>query len=411
MSYIDPVCGKEVHQEKSIHKVFRGASYHFCSQRCHDIFSQQAEVYLGDDVHIDPVCGMKVSPLSCNHEQHEQHDYYFCSQHCIDAFLKSPDAYKGKDCLNAHPKKPKIQIDDPNAMYFCPMCPGQEQQGPGICKVCGMALESSASPSISDAEDNPELIDMSRRLKLSLSLSIPLFLLAMIADLMPSWLPNSLTMVKIQWLEFLLATPVVLWCGWPFFQRFAQSLQSRNLNMFTLVGLGIGVAWLYSCIALFFPWLYPAQMHNDQGLIDVYFEASAMITSLVLLGQVLELKARSKTNEAIQQLLGLSAKTARIVTDDGRELDVAAEQVIVGNTLRIRPGEKIPVDGIILEGQAWVDESMISGESAAVEKKAGDRLIGSSMNGQSSFLMRAEKIGSDTMLSQIVHMYRMEYCA
>jgi len=254
------------------------------------------------------------------------------------------------------------------------------------------------------ADENPELREMSLRFWLSSLLALPVFILAMIADLAPNLLPEGLSMQKVQWIEFALATPVVLWGAWPFFVRGWQSVVTWNLNMFTLIGLGVGVAWVYSVVALLFPEVFPPSLRHDDGTVSVYFEAAAVITALVLLGQVLELRARSRTNAAIQMLLGLAPNTARIVRDDKTEEDIPLEQVQSGDVLRIRPGEKIPVDGKVLEGDSSVDESMVTGESIPVGKAAGDRLIGATVNGTGSLLMRAEKVGADTLLSQIVNM-------
>jgi Cu+-exporting ATPase len=264
-----------------------------------------------------------------------------------------------------------------------------------------MALEQRT---VDVEEKNGELIDMNRRFWFSVVLSLPLFLLAMAADLAPALLPDGLSMKAVQWIEFTLATPVVLWGGWPFLIRGWQSLESRNLNMFTLVGLGVSVAWLYSVIALLFPALFPANMQHEGGTVPVYFEAAAVITALVLLGQVLELRARSRTNVAIQMLLGLAPNSARIVRDNGQEEDIPLDQVIPGDILRIRPGEKVPVDGVVTEGSSTIDESMVTGEPIPVEKHRDDALIGATVNGTGSLLMRAEKVGADTLLSQIVQM-------
>jgi Cu+-exporting ATPase len=281
------------------------------------------------------------------------------------------------------------------------MHPEVVQDHPGNCPRCGMALEPRT---VTIEEENTELVDMSRRFRISAALAIPVFLLAMIADLVPEWLPQELTMDTVQWIEFVLATPVVLWGGWPFFVRGWQSVMTWNLNMFTLIGLGVAVAWTYSVVALLVPQLFPPVMQMEGGLVHVYFEAAAVITVLVLLGQVLELRARSRTNAAIQMLLGLAPKTARIVRKDGSEEDIPLDQVQPGDTLRVRPGEKIPVDGTVTEGDSSIDESMVTGEPIPVEKTAGDRLIGATINGTGSLLMRADKVGADTLLSQIVNM-------
>ena len=286
-------------------------------------------------------------------------------------------------------------------VYTCPMHPEVRQDHPGNCPKCGMALEPVT---VSIEEKNEELIDMSRRFWISIVLALPVFFLAMMADLVPAWLPNWLSMPAVQWIEFALATPVVLWGGWPFFVRGWQSIRTWNLNMFTLIALGVSVAWVYSVVALWFPQIFPPIMQMEHGLVHVYFEAAAVITALVLLGQVLELRARSRTNAAIRMLLGLAPNTARLVRNDGREEDIPLEQVQPGDTLRVRPGEKVPVDGTVIEGESNVDESMVTGEPIPVAKSAGEKLIGATVNGTGSLLMRAEKVGSDTLLAQIVNM-------
>jgi Cu+-exporting ATPase len=285
--------------------------------------------------------------------------------------------------------------------YVCPMHPEIVRSEPGNCPICGMALEPRTA-SLEEAE-NPELVDMSRRFWFSTALALPTLLLAMGADLAPEFAGRFLSHAAIQWIQFVLATPVVLWGGWPLFQRGWASLVNRSLNMFTLIALGVGVAWGYSAVALFAPGLFPPalQMH---GVVPVYFEAAAVITALVLLGQVLELRARSRTSAAIKMLLGLAPKSARIVREDGREEDIPLEHVQPGDTLRVRPGEKVPVDGVVLEGASALDESLVTGESIPVEKAAGDRLIGATVNGTGGLLMRAERVGADTLLAQIVRM-------
>jgi P-type Cu+ transporter len=435
---IDPVCGMEVAEDSEHARSFRGAEFHFCSAHCLEKFNENPEAYLGDDCAIDPVCGMRVPPGSVNHLVHDSHDYYFCSQHCVEKFKGDPAAYEGKDRPDAHAQAKPAAPADKDAMHFCPMCPGQEQQGPGICKVCGMALEPMAAPTLAErteyvcpmhpeivsdepgncpkcgmaleprtvavAEKNEELEDMTRRFKISVALALPVFVLAMVADLAPGSLPAALPMKAVQWIEFVLATPVVLWCGWPFFERFWLSVKTWNLNMFTLIGLGVAVAWSYSVVALLAPSIFPPIMHTKDGLVHVYFEAAAVITALVLLGQVLELRARSRTNEAIKMLLGLSPKTARRIEADGSEADVPLDQVQVGDVLRVRPGEKVPVDGAVVEGESHVDESMVTGEPVPVGKSAGDKLIGATVNGTGGLVMRAEKVGTETLLARIVAM-------
>jgi P-type Cu+ transporter len=434
---IDPVCGMEVAEDSEHARTFRGAEFRFCSAHCLERFNASPEDYLGDDCAIDPVCGMLVPPTSSNHIVHQGRDVYFCSQHCVEKYRTDPAAYpESTEAIRTIVKPAAPQ--DKNAMYFCPMCPGQEQQGPGICNVCGMALEPMAAPrllerteyacpmhpeivsdepgscpkcgmaleprTVAIEEKNEELEDMTRRFKLSVALAAPVFVLAMVADLMPGWLPPSLPMKAAQWIEFVLATPVVVWCGWPFFERFWRSVKTWNLNMFTLIGLGVAVAWSYSVVALLAPHIFPPIMRTKDGLVHVYFEAAAVITALVLLGQVLELRARSRTNEAIKLLLGLSPKTARRVGADGSEEDVPLDRVQVGDVLRVRPGEKVPVDGEVTEGESHVDESMVTGEPLPVGKRAGDALIGATVNGTGALVMRAEKVGADTLLSRIVSM-------
>ena len=285
--------------------------------------------------------------------------------------------------------------------YVCPMHPEVVSEGPGDCPKCGMALEPRT---ISEEEDKTELHDMSRRFWISLVLAVPVFVTAMVADLAPQVAERFIAMHPLQVIQFLLATPVVLWGGWPFFQRGWQSLVNRSLNMFTLIALGVGIAWAYSTVAMLLPGLFPVTVRHADGTVPVYFEAAAVITTLVLLGQVLELRARSRTNAAIKLLLGLAPKTARLVGDDGAEQDISLDQVQPGDTLRVRPGEKIPVDGMVLEGSSSVDESMVTGEPIPVTKHKDDPVIGATVNGTGSFLMTAQKVGSDTLLAQIVHM-------
>ena len=351
---------------------------------------------------LDPVCGMKVDTRTAQH-RYELSDtpYYFCSARCLDKFKADPERY-----LNPPEHDPAVQTPGmgplpevaQGTIWTCPMHPEIRRDGPGTCPICGMGLEP-LEPSLEEAT-NPELIDMSRRFWVSAVLSIPLVILTFGAELL-GWEP--LPMRQSLWLQLALATPVVLWGGWPFFERFWASLKSRNLNMFTLIGLGVGVAYGYSVIAAIAPQIFPASLRTMGGMVPVYFEAAAVITTLVLLGQVLELRARSATGKAIRALLGLAPKTARRVRGDVEE-DVPLEHVIVGDLLRVRPGEKVPVDGIVVEGRSSVDEAMISGEPVPVEKVPGDKITGATVNGTGSLLMRAERVGRDTMLSQIVRM-------
>jgi len=344
----------------------------------------------------DPVCNMVVSSDSKLHYQYEDKDYYFCSEHCLHKFKENPEQY-----LNQQTSAPQ-EVQGESNTYTCPMHPEVIQDHPGSCPKCGMALEPVEASA--GEEKNEELIYMSRRFWVCTALALPVFFLAMIADMAPAWLPDWLSMKAVQWIEFALATPVVLWGGWPFFVRGWKSIRTWNLNMFTLIGLGVSVAWGYSVAALLAPQIFPSVMHMENGLVAVYFEAAAMITTLVLMGQVLELRARSRTNAAIQTLLGLAPNTARIVRDDGTEEDISLDEVQPGDTLRVRPGEKVPVDGTVTDGKSNVDESMVTGESVPVAKSNGEKLIGATVNGTGSLLMRAEKVGSDTLLSQIVKM-------
>jgi len=345
--------------------------------------------------HTDPVCDMTVSTDAEHSFLHNDQQYYFCSEHCLHKFKEQPEQFLQKK------KSPPHETKSEAGSYTCPMHPEVIQDHPGSCPKCGMALEPAT---FSGEEKNEELIDMSRRFWVCTALTLPVFFLAMIADMMPGWLPEWLSMQTVQWIEFGLATPVVVWGGWPFFVRGWQSILTWNLNMFTLIALGVSVAWGYSMMALFFPGLFPPVMQMPGGLVAVYFEAAAMITTLVLLGQVLELRARSRTNAAIQMLLSLAPNTARIVREDGTEEDVPLEQVQPGDTLRVRPGDKVPVDGTVIEGESNIDESMVTGESIPVAKSKGEKLIGATVNGNGSLLMRAEKVGSDTLLAQIVDM-------
>jgi len=380
----------------------------------------------------DPVCGMDVTESSEHHHQHEHQDYYFCSKHCSVKFKNDPEHY-----LTGAAPKVAVPANNSN-IYICPMHLEIRQEGPGSCPKCGMALEPETISAIATKteytcpmhpqiiqdqpgscpicgmalepmtvtleEKNEELDDMSRRFRYSLLPAFIVFLLAMVADLVPQWLPVSLSMQRVQWIEFILATPVVLWGGWPFFVRAWESVKTWNLNMFTLIGMGVSVAWLYSVIALLFPGIFPPAMHHADGTVPVYFEAAAVITVLVLLGQVLELKARSSTNAAIRALLELAPKTVRRVNADGQEEDIPLEHVQTGDILRVRPGEKIPVDGSVTDGASNIDESMITGEPIPVAKQIGDSVIGATVNGTGSILVVAEKVGADTMLAQIVNM-------
>jgi Cu+-exporting ATPase len=341
----------------------------------------------------DPVCGMMVGPEDAEGTfEYQGVTYFFCGKSCRERFIADPERY-----LNPTP----IENLDSSAWYICPMHPEVRQQGPGSCPICGMALEPETI-TLNDAPD-PELRDMTRRLWISAALTLPLLL-----AVMPHLFGYDLTMfVPPQvagWLQFALATPVVLWGGLPFFKRGWASVTHRSPNMFTLIAIGTGVAWLYSVVAVVAPQVFPASFRNSMGGVDLYFEAAAVITTLVILGQVLELKARSRTGAAIRALLELAPKTARRLGEDGHETDVPLEVVAVGDLLRIRPGEKVPVDGVVTEGDSSVDESMVTGEAMPVRKTPGAKLTGATTNGTGSLVMRAERVGSETLLAQIVKM-------
>ena len=383
----------------------------------------------------DPVCGMTVKPESPHRCEYRGVEYRFCSAKCLAKFQASPADYLDKHSSTEPPQAAPVPVRD-GPVYTCPMHPEVRQAAPGSCPKCGMALEPASppvpgaveytcpmhpevvqsepgscpicgmalEPRNAPAEDNAELNDMTRRFWVSAALALPVFVMATVSDLFPFAIPDFVSMTMLQWIEFALATPVVLWGGWPIFQRGWASVVNRHLNMFTLIALGVGVAWTYSVVAMLLPGIFPPAMRSMMGTVPVYFEAAAVIMALVLLGQVMELRARSQTSAAIKLLLGLAPKTARIVRADGNEEDIPLEQVQPGDVLRVRPGEKVPVDGVVLEGTSALDESMVTGESIPVEKTKDARLIGATVNGTGSLLMRAERVGADTLLAQIVHM-------
>ncbi len=466
----DPVCGMEVTEGKEYHADHGGKTYHFCSESCLHKFEADPAQYT--EPLTDPVCSMAVSESSAHHTEHEGEIHYFCSDTCLNKFLASPDEYlvkeksrkKGRCCSskkastaesesaeaekshsccggkehNHHKAAASNKAVDESALYTCPMHPEIEQQGPGSCPKCGMALEAKSIPliatkteytcpmhpeiiqdhpgscpkcgmalesrSVEVADDTSELDYMSKRFWVSAILAIPVLFSAMAAEFWPEAMAEIINPSLRQWLEMGVSAPVILWGGWIFYVRAVQSVVTRNLNMFTLIGLGVSVAFVYSVIATLFPGIFPPEVFNEVGVVPVYFEAAAVITALILLGQMLELRARSQTNAAIKLLLGLAPKTARIVREDGTEEDIPMEHVQVGDTLRVRPGEKIPVDGTTIDGESNVDESMVTGEPLPVAKTTGERLIGATVNGTGGLLMRAEKVGSDTLLAQIVNM-------
>ncbi|MFN5449659.1 heavy metal translocating P-type ATPase [Bradyrhizobium sp.] len=344
---------------------------------------------------VDPVCGMEVDPDTARHKaEHGGRSFYFCSDRCRTKFAEDPAKY-------LHGEMKKTQADVPEGtIYTCPMHPQVRQVGPGNCPICGMALEPELATA--DAGPNPELVDMTRRFWVGLALSVPVVVLEMGAHLVGAhgWIDQSLS----NWIQFVLATPVVLWAGWPFFVRGWQSVVTRNLNMFTLIAMGTGVAWVYSVVATVLPAAFPSTFRGHDGAVAVYFEAAAVITVLVLLGQVLELRAREATSGAIKALLDLAPKTARRIRENGSDEEVQIAELRPGDRLRVRPGEKVPVDGEIVEGRSSLDESMVTGESMPVSKEVGGKVIAGTLNRSGGFVMRAEKVGSDTMLSQIVQM-------
>ncbi len=343
----------------------------------------------GSDV-TDPVCGMKVDPgKSPHHYAYNDHDYHFCGAGCRTKFAADPEKYLSKSTAPAAPLPA-------GTIYTCPMHPQIRQAGPGSCPICGMALE----PEDGSAGDGAELADMTRRFWISLVLTVPVFIIEMGGHFGLFHLASAVATPA----QFILATPVVLWGGWPFFVRGAQSLRTGHLNMFTLIAMGTGVAYAYSVIAALAPGLFPPAFHDMHGGIALYFEAAAVITVLVLLGQVLELRARASTSQAIAALMGLAPTRARRIRSDGSDDDVPLDDVHVGDSLRVRPGEKVPVDGIFVEGKSVVDESMITGEAMPVTKEPGGKVVGGTLNGSGAFVMRAEKIGRDTVLARIVDM-------
>jgi P-type Cu+ transporter len=437
--HVDPVCGMTVEADRAAgaHD-YQGLTYYFCSPSCLEKFRRSPQNFItrssAPELHRDPVCGMDVNAENAaGVEQHDGRTYYFCSKSCHERFRANPRQF-----LTASADRSGSPAPEPGIEYTCPMDPEVRQIGPGTCPKCGMALEP-AMPSVPQSrveytcpmhpeiiraepgscpicgmaleprevtgdEVNPELADMSRRFWISAALTAPIVAL-MVSEMIPSdpvkhWLGSGPSL----WLQFALASPVVLWGGWPFFERGWLSVKNRSLNMFTLIALGTGAAYLYSVFALLFPAAIPASFRNMAGELAVYFEPAAVIVTLVLLGQVLELRARSQTSSAIRSLLGLAPKTARVIRPDGSEEDIPLDQVQVGQRLRVRPGERVPVDGLVEEGNSSVDESMITGEPIPVEKQAGSRVTGATVNGTGSLVIRAERVGADTMLSQIVRM-------
>jgi P-type Cu+ transporter len=341
---------------------------------------------------IDPVCGMTVDVATAKHSaDHEGTTFYFCSPKCLEKFTADPDKYLSGE----RPEEPVVE----GAIYTCPMDPEIQQIGPGTCPICGMALEPMMVTA--DSGPNPELVDFTRRFWIGLVLTLPVFLLEMGGHVLGL---HILPQATSNWVQLVLATPVVLWCGWPFFERGWKSVVTWNLNMFTLIAMGTGVAWVYSVVATVAPGVFPQTFRGMDGSVAVYFEAAAVIIVLVLLGQLMELRARERTGGAIKALLDLAPKTARRLNDDGSDEEVSLEDIAIGDRLRVRPGEKVPVDGEVVDGRSAVDESMVTGESMPVTKAVGEAVIGGTMNQSGALVIRADKVGRDTMLSRIVQM-------
>ncbi|MDA8432366.1 MAG: heavy metal translocating P-type ATPase [Nitrospiraceae bacterium] len=387
MKVVDPVCKMKIEQGEAVATSdYKGETYYFCSKPCKEDFDRDPEAYLAEK--REP--GKSAAP-----EKTVEHT---CPMH---PGVREPGPGACPKCGMAlepvEPQSPKT-----GTQWTCPMHPEVVRDAPGSCPKCGMALEPMTIAA--EEEENPELMDMTRRFRVSVVLTVPVFLIAM-RHFIPvlSFLDRLAPASFFTWAELVLSTPVVLWGAWPFFVRGWDSVVTWNPNMFTLIGLGTGVAYVYSLVAALFPGIFPASFRGEGGEVNVYFEAAAVITTLVLLGQVLELRARSRTGAAIRALLGLAPKTARRIKN-GSEEDVPLDQVQTGDFLRVHPGEKVPVDGVVTEGASTVDESMVTGEPIPVEKKKGERVIGATINGTGGFVMRAEKVGSDTLIAQIVHM-------
>ncbi len=381
----DPVCKMTIEEKDAVGKsVYKGVTYFFCTESCKENFDKDPEAFLEEKVSEQK---MEVS----------EGVIYTCPMHPEIRETKPVPCTKCGMALEV--VSPSLPI---KTEWTCPMHPEIVRDSPGSCPLCGMALEPRTVSA--EEEENPELVEMTRRFRVGIVLTIPLVIIAM-REMIPGLSIESLIPTSfLNWIQLVLATPVVLWGGLPFFIRGWQSIINRSPNMFTLIGLGISVAYVYSLVATIFPGLFPASFRGMGGEVGTYFEAAAVITTLVLLGQVLELRARSKTGAAIKELLGLAPKTARKILDDKTEKDVPLEQVRSGDLLRVRPGEKVPVDGIVIEGLSSIDESMVTGEPIPVEKQKGDKVIGATVNGTGSLVMRAEKVGAETLLSQIVRL-------
>lgn len=389
----DPVCGMLVDPAagKPI-LVHDGKSIYFCHQGCADKFEANPDSYL---TAIDPVCRMAVKRSTADFMSKAAGGrHYFCSQHCQTKFDADPKEFLGELA------EPEMLPE--GTQYICPMDPGIVQEVPGDCPICGMALEPMGLPDL-NAGPNPELVDFSRRLWIGLLFTIPLFVLAMgpmVGLPISSWLPER----TAPWLELGLSIPVVFWSGWPFLVRGAKSIVSRNFNMFTLIALGVLAAFLFSSVAVVSPGLFPEAFRKPDGSVGLYFESAAVIVVLVLLGQILELRARERTNDAIKALMELAPDTARLIGEDDRETEVSVDEVKVGDILRLLPGERVPVDALVVSGRSSLDEAMLTGEPIPVEKSSGDKLAAATINGTGSLVIRATEVGANTTLSKIVEM-------
>ena len=359
----------------------------------HDCCATKTDIASSTPQVVDPVCGMSVDPAkTAHHASHDGDDYHFCSAGCRTKFVANPDKYLG-DAPRPEPEA------TPGAIWTCPMHPEIRQEGPGTCPICGMALEPE-EPSLDDAP-NPELVDFTRRFWVSAVLAVPLLIVSMVAEMLGIQIVSP---AASPWVQLALSAPIVLWAGKPFFERGWTSIKTRHLNMFTLIAIGVGAAFLYSLVATFAPGLFPPTFRMHGGMVPVYYEAAGVVVTLVLLGQVLELRARAATGRAIRALMDLAPKTARRIRDDGSEDEVSLGDVAAGDKLRVRPGDAIPVDGVVIDGRSSVDESMLTGEPVPVTKIADDPLTGGTVNGTGSLVMKARAVGSDTMLARIVRM-------
>jgi Cu+-exporting ATPase len=417
---IDPVCGMSVTiaTAKTTH-THAGRTFYFCNPKCKEKFAAEPARYLaeaagaaaspppalapaGDGTAIDPVCGMSVDIAGAKLTHvHDGRTFYFCAPVCRTRFAADPMRYLDP-AAKARAAEAAAKALPKGTTYTCPMCPQIVRDGPDVCPICGMALEPMGIPP-ADARPNPELVDFLQRLQVGAAFALPLFILSMGAHVgipFHQWIAPRV----LQFIEMALALPVVVWCGKPFFERGLASLKSRNFNMWTLIALGVGAAFLYSLLAVLVPGVFPAPMREHGGTVGVYFEAAAVIIVLVLVGQVLELKARERTGEAIRALMNLAPKTARRVGADGSDADVPLEDVKVGDRLRVRPGEAVPVDGVVVEGRSAIDESLLTGEPVPADKGPGDALTGGTINASGSLVMEAKRVGADTVLSHIVEM-------